>query len=210
MVNTSEYNFTVMKTILASLSLSLSLTLGIGSVSAQTVSSSLNNSATVVGACSIVTTQHIMFGQFNPLTDDEKTASGAIQVECTKGDYSISLNQGQNSLRLSNGYEYEKCGPNNICTYYLYKCDRAMKNSGGVKIAYQIFSDASMSSEMNAQGRSTSSVPGTQSCTSNSVLSSLTFNTAGAQTVAVYGKMLGNRNATPGAYVDTMSATVTF
>lgn len=189
--------------------LTLSLALAIGSVSAQTTSI-LNNSATVVGACSISTTQNIMFGQFNPLTDSEKTASGAVQVNCTKGDYSISLNQGQNSLRLSNGYEYEKCGPNNLCTYYLYKCDRAMKNPGGIKIAYQIFSDANMSSEMAAQGRLTTSIPGTQSCSTSSVLTQLTFNSPGAQTVPVYGKMLVNQNATPGAYVDTMSATITF
>lgn len=189
--------------------LSLPLMMVVGATHAQT-SNNLNNSATVVGSCSIATTQNIVFGQFNPLTDDEKTGSGAVQVECTKGQYNISLNQGQNSLRVSNGYEYEKCGPNNLCTYYVYKCDRAMKNPGGVKIAYQIFTDSNMSSEAAYQSRLSSPITGTQACNSSSVFAQLVFDNPGAQTIPVYGKMLVNRNATPGVYIDTMSVTVTF
>lgn len=101
--------------------------------SAQAQTSSLENKAQVVSACSIATVQHIAFGAINTLDRVTfYTAQGAVAVDCTKGQYAVTINGGNNNLT---SYNQNLVGSTYAYSFY---CNRRMK-SGSKYISYSLY-----------------------------------------------------------------------
>lgn len=68
----------------------------IASHTALAQSSTLTNSARVVAACSIATTENLNFGSINGLDFDSFSgqAQGMVNVKCTSGSYQVYLSNG--------------------------------------------------------------------------------------------------------------------
>lgn len=192
--------------------------IGVGAcatVSAQTPKSlNITNTATVVGECTIRTTQNMLFPSVDILTQDTATAQGSFGVRCTKGSYTIQINNGMNMSvgRMYNSvYSGSFTDPNRM-TYY-YECNRAMKHiSDNFVLSYELYAQPTLQSKSyNSTSTSSSSSPTRPtSCGVNSSFGSVTFTSFEEQQVNLYGKALVTKNLQGGAYVDTISIVVNF
>jgi len=186
--------------------------------SAQNVS--LKNSATVVGSCSITTLQNIQFGGIDPLNIGTLTASGAVSLTCTKGAYNISVSDGTGGYQLL-GTQRDAGSPASAYGWwYTTKCMRAMTNAGQ-RLYYELYpsSDYSNSSMNSSNEVYSSKAPssikfGACASTNAATFSTIQFNSPGSQTVNLYAKINSENSdlskITPGAYIDTLSVSVTF
>lgn len=98
--------------------------LGSTAASAQTATTTMNVSATVVKVCNVSTTS-LAFGSYLATSASANTASATISVTCTNGTgYEVALDAGSGSGATTS--------------------TRRMTNSGDT-LAYQLFRDASYS-----------------------------------------------------------------
>ena len=191
--------------------------------SAQAQTSSLENKAQVVSACSIATVQHITFPPINTLDNTTfYTACGAVGVDCTKGSYAVTINGGNNNLTA-----YNRDLVANTYTYSFY-CNRRMRN-GSNYISYNLYpQDApripnseqfvgaeryasvivSTSSLLNQQQ---TNAYGSTSCNqAANPYATLVFNTKGSLILPVTAQLNVSKGTIIGTYLDTLSMTVVF
>lgn len=193
-----------------------------GSLQAQT-SLSLSNKAQVVSACSIATVQHIAFLPINTLDFVTfYTAQGAVAVDCTKGQYAVTINGGSNNLTA---YNQELVGGTYAYSFY---CNRRMK-SGSKYISYSLYTaDAQRvpgKEQFLNEGRYASikvNSPtlltqkqtdgyGDTSCSqAGNPYATVTFDKKGSQIVPVIAQLNVASGTTTGVYTDTMAITVVF
>lgn len=193
-----------------------------GSLQAQT-SLSLSNKAQVVSACSIATVQHIAFLPINTLDFVTfYTAQGAVAVDCTKGQYAVTINGGSNNLTA---YNQELVGGTYAYSFY---CNRRMK-SGSKYISYSLYTaDAQRvpgKEQFLNEGRYASikvNSPtlltqkqtdgyGDTSCSqAGNPYATVTFDKKGSQIVPVIAQLNVASGTTTGVYTDTLAITVVF
>jgi len=185
---------------------------------AQTSSRSLSNEATVVSACTIRVDQHIVFGTFNPLNVQAKTATGLLKVNCTKGSYSLSRNMGSNALnrqkRITTG-NYDGTLSGNYAQVDL-TCTSSMKSSDGKFIEYRMGEFATFSSSYTGSNRMTSAE--NRNCNSGDrvFVRTLTFSQNLEQSVGISASigsasdLTPYKSLTPGSYSDTVVFYITF
>lgn len=193
-----------------------------GSVQAQT-SLSLSNKAQVVSACSIATVQHIAFLPINTLDFVTfYTAQGAVAVDCTKGQYAVTINGGSNNLTA---YNQELVGGTYAYSFY---CNRRMK-SGSKYISYSLYTaDAQRvpgKEQFLNEGRYASikvNSPtlltqkqtdgyGDTSCSqAGNPYATVTFDKKGSQIVPVIAQLNVASGTTTGVYTDSLAITVVF
>ena len=175
------------------------------SVFAATTSNNLSNTARVVSSCSINTTDNMNFGLFDPLNDDQKSAQGRVEVACTKGSYGVRVGYGASSKLYRYTYEYG--------SFYTYRCTpRSMISGAGKALGYTLYKDAAMITPISTtEQRSIGGVDSSgQACGMSSDLKTLTFTSQGAQSIDLYGKILGDKSVQAGSYMDTLAIEVTF
>jgi spore coat protein U-like protein len=142
---------------------------------AATRDKSFNVTATVDAQCSIDAI-NIDFGTYDVFATSDKTANGAVTVQCTKGAaVRIDLSDGVN-------------GP-----------PRQMSN-GSAALNYDLYSDADLSARWGVGATGV-----------NPYGASATATSTAPAIATVYAKLpMGQTNATPGSYSDTVTATVNF
>lgn len=179
---------------------------------AQAQNYSLKQSATVVGACTINTTENLNFGTLNPLAPQDLSAEGALSIDCTKGSYTVSVNGGSN---IPDSRWYNSTYNIGIGNTYYYKCDRVMKIAGKTaSLRYDLYRSSNDSTPVYSEF----SVPKTnnpEDCAPrNFVFTTINFTQPGAQRVPVYAKISSSqsyaRTLVAGNYTDTLNFTVTF
>lgn len=185
---------------------------------AQTSSRNLSNSASVVSECSIRVDQHIVFGMFNPLNVQTRSATGILKVNCTQGSYSLSRNMGANALnrqkRITTG-NYDGTLNGNYAQVDL-TCTSSMKSSDGKFIEYRMGDFATFSSSYTGTNRMTSAE--NRNCNYNDkvFVRTLTFNQNLEQSVGVVATIGASsdltqyKSLTPGSYSDVMVFSITF
>ena len=179
--------------------------------SAQAQNSSLKQTATVVAACTISTTQNLSFGILNPLDPQILTAQGGLSLDCTKGAYTVSVNGGSN-VPVSLWYNSTYVGGTTGNLYY-YKCDRVMTAPGKAStLRYDLYTTSNGTTPVYSEF----TVPTTnnpQDCgPRNFTFATITFTQPGAQQLPVYAKLsnLPARTLSAGNYSDTLNFTITF
>lgn len=179
--------------------------------SAQAQNYSLKQTATVLAACTISTTQNLSFGVLNPLDPQILTAQGLLSLDCTKGAYTVSVNGG-NNVPASLWYNSTYVGGTTGNIYY-YKCERIMKAAGKTStLRYDLYTTSNGSTPVYSEF----SVPTTnnpQDCgLRNFTFATVNFTQPGEQQVPVYAKLsnIAARTLAAGNYTDTLSFTITF
>ena len=202
----------------AVLALALIMSPGLAFAQSQTIT----NSATVVSACSISTTQNLNFGLFNPLDPQELRGTGSISVACTYGNYSVNLSNGNggNSF-LYNSVKLPSTGGGgwNVT----YGCWRGMTNSAGQKLYYDLYADSNyQTSSINTGGTSyTQNTPSNSSVstspcqtTNTASFTTASFTNNAPQNITIYGKVSLSKgrpqSLQSGSYTDQVSVSITF
>lgn len=193
-----------------------------GSVHAQS-SLSLDNKAQVVSACSIATAQHIAFGAINTLDNlIFYTAQGAVAVDCTKGQYAVTINGGNNNLTA---YNQELVGGTYAYSFY---CNRRMK-SGSKYISYSLYTadtprvpgkeqfvnegryaSVKVNSPTLLTQKQTDGYGSTSCAQAANPYATLVFDKKGSQMVPVIAQLNVASGTTTGVYTDTLAITVVF
>jgi spore coat protein U-like protein len=155
------------------------------SVSAQTATTPLNNSASIPAECLVNVTSHLSFGKYDPILANataHKAATAVIDTQCSSGVAAfLNLGAGQNTAF--------GCGMNN----------RRMR-SGASYLNYQLHKmpnqiDGWASHETSYCQPSLYGVPVG----------------GGVHSTTIYGTLLaGQKNALAGSYVDALTVSVTF
>lgn len=131
-------------------------------------SSNISNTAQVMSSCSIRKTQDLNFGVFNPLEQSKITGNGQLELNCTKGNYRVSINAGGGGGWFTN---------TRMCFYQ-------MKNKNGKTAIY--YPSASYS-ESTSSGISPSANSAADCANAKVFLKDYTFSdTVRTQTVTVY------------------------
>lgn len=153
-----------------------------GIADAATTTANLSVTATVSASC-LVTTGAVAFGAYTASSGSPTDATGAVNVTCTTGTtYSIALDAG---------------------TYPSSPGDasaRRMSDGSSHYLAYSLYLDS---------GRTTLWGDGSNGTSVNPTSGSFTGD-GSAQGRTVYGRVPANQYVTPGAYSDTVTATVTY
>lgn len=166
-----------------------------GHASAGSINTSMNVTASVVGACSDVKASDIAFG---PFSGTAVTAEGRIEVTCSEGtDYLLKLEEGQNHLPL--------LGPGGVLG------TRRMRLAGGnifQMLPYQLYQDPAHSTIWGS-----ACVPGRVGClVSVGARGQVGVASGASQSWTVYGRIFdsGFLNPTPpnGAYSDVVNVVV--
>jgi spore coat protein U-like protein len=151
---------------------------------AQTATTAIPVSATVVASCTITTTTAIAFGNYDPVVANATTpldVNGAITVACTSGAATtIGMNQGLTPTGTSTA-----AAPL-----------RQMASGAVNRMRYDIYQDAARTTIW-----SDSSTPGA------AAYNSVSFAPA---TLNVYARIPSGQNVATGAYTDTVTATINF
>lgn len=185
---------------------------------AQAQSLNTVQSATVDSSCSISTTQNITFSAFNPLNFGVMASSGALQVQCTKGSYSVSRNIGENSDNFSKSVKRENTDGTlngNVSTVSLV-CSSYMKGPDGSFIEYRIGDRPSFTSMYRGTAGYTQADRRNCSTTDTVLQDTLTFNENSSQTVLITATIGNSQDKTEykslrgGTYIDTLTVSVTF
>lgn len=189
---------------------------------AQTSKSlSLTNTSTVVGSCSISTSENLNFGLFDPLNPQALTNSGSVSVDCTYGTYGISISNGLGGSGYASGIVSLPSTGGGGYTYYV-RCMRSMKNSAGDDLYYELYSSSNYTTPSNNSTSSstyTSSPPSAaskRSCAGTNIsgFRTVSFTSKGVQNIPIYGKIniakWASNSIRPGAYSDQVSVSITF
>jgi len=151
-----------------------------GAAQAATKTDGFNVTATVAKNCSINATD-MGFGSFDLDDVTDRSATSSIVVRCTKGTaYTVLLSTG---------------GAPDYTT-------RLMSN-GTDTLAYNLYVDSAVTAAIWGDGTGSTSVVGG---------SGDGMGTTQARTITVHGRVpaLGNEDATPGDYTDSIIATVSY
>lgn len=191
--------------------------------SAHAQTSSLQNKAQVVSACTVTTVQHISFPPINTLDNTTfYTASGAVAVDCTKGSYAVTINGGNNNLT---GYNRDLVANTYMYSFY---CNRRMK-SGANYISYSLYPQeasrvpnseqfvgtdryASIKvSTPNLLSQQQTDSYGSTSCNqAANPYATLVFDQKGSVILPVTAQLNVAKGTIMGTYVDTLAMTVVF
>lgn len=199
----------------------LLLTIPCAAFAQSTKSSSLSNTATVLSACSISTTDNLNFGTFNPLDPQELRGTGSVSVSCTYGTYGLSISNGSggNSF-LYNSVALPSTGGGGYNV--TYGCWRGMTNAAGKKLYYELYSDSGYTkSSINTGTTSYTSSAPTNSTTSSSAcgtsvnsFTTVSFTNNTPKDVIIYGKVNITKGRPkelqPGSYSDQVVVNVNF
>ncbi|MFT3917461.1 MAG: spore coat U domain-containing protein [Anaeromyxobacteraceae bacterium] len=163
--------------------------------SAGSINTSMNVTATVVGACTDVKASDVGFGAFSGTA---VTAEGTIEVRCSEGtDYLLKISEGQNHVPI--------VGPGGILG------TRNMRLAGGNPfqlLAYQLYQDPAHSTIWGS-----ACVPGRVGClVSVGARGQVGVASGATQSFTVYGRIFdsGLFNPTPpnGSYADVVNVAV--
>jgi len=181
-----------------------------GAVQAQNYS--LKNSATVVGSCTINTTENLNFGVLNPLDPQNLSAEGGLSIDCTKGSYTVSVNGGSN---IPDSRWYTSTYNIGIGNTYYYKCDRVMKIAGKTaSLRYDLYRSSNDSTPVYSEFSVRQSNNPEDCAPRDFAFATVKFTQPGAQRVPVYAKIANAqsyaRTLIAGNYTDTLNFTVTF
>ena len=188
---------------------------------AGNASTNLPATANIPSACTIATTQNIMFGTYDPVGIHASlgpAAQGQVTVNCTKGSYNLTVSSGVNAGFPEYFGSYPAPWQGAGYFYRQYRCNRKMSN-GSQTVGYELFSDASMTTvsynqqqALNAGGETAVNC-NIQNSSTVQTFRTLSFTSAGSQVVDLYARVLpGTQNAAalPGVYSDTLSVSISF
>lgn len=201
--------------------LAVAALIGVGSAQAQT--SSLQNKAQVISACTIATVQHIVFPPINVLDNTQfYTASGAVAVDCTKGSYAVTINGGNNNLTaynrdlVANSYMYSfycnrrmKSGANYI-SYSLYPQEASRVPNSEQFVGTDRYASVKVSTPSLLSQQQTDSYGSTSCNQAANPYATLVFDKKGSVVLPVTAQLNVAKGTIVGTYVDTLSMTVVF
>lgn len=182
-------------------------------------SANLNNTSTVVRACTISTVQHMSFPSLDVNSPGlTLTANGTVQIMCTPGNYSIYILGGNN-----NTVSYTRSDRN-----HYFSCNRSMKNGNStlpysiligdgqyagypntgdtLSIGYYDLRDYPLATEYYDRGMS-------RACDDPTVVygyANFVPNNKAPQNIIIKGRITAAKNIKPGVYMDTITLAVTF
>lgn len=169
---------------LAAIALGVSLSLGVTSAMAATATATFNVTATVNKNC-ITSASDLAFPSYTP-GGGNVDGSTTVLVRCTKNTpYTIDLNVGS----AANGGTYAA---------------RQMKESGGVALQYQLYTDTGRTTVWGDTTAGTSRNSGTG--TGISASQNATFTAYGR----IFDSTTNQDTAVPANYTDTITVTVTY
>lgn len=153
-----------------------------GSADAATTTANLSVTATVSASCS-VTTSAVAFGAYTASSGSANDASGAVTVTCTSGTtYSVALDAGAYPSTAGDA------------------STRRMSDGSSHYLSYSLYLDSGRTTLWGDGANGTSVNPASGTFTGD----------GSAQGRTVYGRVPANQYVTPGAYSDTVTATVTY
>lgn len=152
--------------------------------SAATTGGSFQVTATVAPSCTVMASQGIAFGNYDPATThftNPLDANGSIDVRCTKGTaVDIALDEGL---------------PANKATGSTCGAPIRQMASGTDRLAYAIYSDATHTTAWGCAAANDISYTSTSNAT---------------RTLTTYGRVPGGQDVNTGGYSDTVAFTITF
>jgi spore coat protein U-like protein len=147
------------------------------------ITNSFNVTATVAKSCTVTSVTDLAFGTYDPSSANfstDATASGAINVRCTKGTLiHLELNEGGSASAPG-------------CTTPA----RRMNDGGTNRLAYGIYMDSAHTTNWGC----TSTAEQTKTAGASNV----------AETFTTYGVIPAGQNVPAGSYSDSVTYTVTF
>lgn len=196
----------------------IALSIFSGSAFAGVGSKSLSNSSTVVSSCTISTVQHMLFGDFNPLSVSTRSATGSVRVLCSKGSYSLRRNLGTNAANFNKTY---KSGNSNGTTSGNYTdvtltCMNTMRSPAGDVIEYRIGTRPVVTDSFMGSGRDTQA--NNRNCSSGDTVAhqTLNFTQNREQIISISATIGGSTDSTAykslrrGTYTDNLTLSIVF
>ncbi|WP_348760701.1 spore coat U domain-containing protein [uncultured Salinisphaera sp.] len=148
----------------------------------DTKTSTFQVTATVLKNCTIDST-NLAFGNYDPLAGTAVNQTSTVNVKCTLSTpYTVALNTGANA---GNATAFSS---------------RAMRGPADNLLKYQLYTDSARTAIWGDGTNGTQTISGT----GNGVL------IATPQARTVYGQVPGGQDVQPGAYADTVVATITY
>lgn len=189
-----------------------------GTAGAQVGKSSLDHSSTVVSSCTISTAQHMLFGDFNPLSVSTKSATGTVRVLCSKGTYSLRRNLGGNASNFNKTFKYGNSNGTSSGNYtdVTLTCMNTIRSAGGQIIEYRIGTRPTVTATFTGSGRDTQA--DNRNCSSSDLVThqSLTFTQNREQLINIIATIGGSQDSTAyktlkkGVYTDNLTLSVVF
>jgi len=166
------------------------LTASAGFAHAATATATLNVSASITSSCTISAPTAVAFGNYDPVSGSDMTATGAVSVACAKSSLAtlwIGLGDGANV----SGSQRRMIGGTGGADTLNYNLMQPV--SGAVGAVCPAYGAGTAWTNLQAGGLTITAPPG-----------------KAARSFSVCGQMAAGQDASVGSYADTVTATINF